>query len=111
MNNGSSKLRILGMIVCLTLVCVTFFSGFPVLKETPVLETRVGGQGPGNANWTFVANYTNGMYTGIDVGDDANPDFADMDNDGDLDLVVGNYNGTLWFYNNTGTIVSFPFKQ
>jgi hypothetical protein len=47
--------------------------------------------------------------TMIEVGDAAYPAFADVDADGLIDLIIGNYNyydsigGTLAFYKNTGT--------
>jgi hypothetical protein len=40
---------------------------------------------------------------GFDVGSDSTPAFADIDNDGDLDLFVGEINGTVKFYRNDGT--------
>ncbi|WP_369177606.1 beta strand repeat-containing protein [Candidatus Thiodubiliella endoseptemdiera] len=42
-------------------------------------------------------------FNGIDVGDYSAPTLADIDGDGDLDLVVGEQNGTLKYYQNTGT--------
>uniref|UniRef100_UPI0034E009C6 FG-GAP-like repeat-containing protein n=1 Tax=Candidatus Thiodubiliella endoseptemdiera TaxID=2738886 RepID=UPI0034E009C6 len=42
-------------------------------------------------------------FNGIDVGNAASPTLADIDGDGDLDLVVGEFNGTLKYYQNTGT--------
>jgi len=34
------------------------------------------------------------------------PQAVDMDNDGDLDLLVGDRSGVIWFFENTGTAVS-----
>ncbi|GKS68521.1 hypothetical protein W03_05250 [Nitrosomonas sp. PY1] len=39
----------------------------------------------------------------IDVGDDAEPTFVDIDNDGDQDAFIGNRSGDLMFFRNTGT--------
>ncbi|MGJ8598083.1 FG-GAP-like repeat-containing protein [Sulfitobacter sp.] len=39
-------------------------------------------------------------FDGIDVGDLSTPSFVDLDADGDLDLVVGGINGTLFSYRN-----------
>ena len=41
-------------------------------------------------------------FDGIDEGNNSSPVFADIDNDGDLDLVIGNEDGTLDYYENTG---------
>lgn len=38
----------------------------------------------------------------IDVGDDARPLFADMDGDGDSDLIVGAFDGSLKYFRNEG---------
>ncbi len=43
------------------------------------------------------------LYTDIDVGGHASPTFADLNGDDCLDLVVGTLNGTLFFFENTGT--------
>uniref|UniRef100_UPI0034DE2AFB FG-GAP-like repeat-containing protein n=1 Tax=Candidatus Thiodubiliella endoseptemdiera TaxID=2738886 RepID=UPI0034DE2AFB len=45
----------------------------------------------------------NNPFEGIDVGKASAPTLADIDGDGDLDLVVGEFYGTLKYYQNTGT--------
>ncbi|MDX5442426.1 MAG: T9SS type A sorting domain-containing protein, partial [Hymenobacteraceae bacterium] len=54
----------------------------------------------------------------LDLGEGANPAFADVDADGDLDLIVGNlasrrytyYTGSLAFFRNTGSNTNPIFK-
>ncbi len=61
-----------------------------------------------NTGTTTNPNYqeqtgTNNPFNGIDVGSASAPTFADVDGDGNLDLVVGELDGTLNYYRNTGT--------
>lgn len=42
-------------------------------------------------------------YANIDVGQHSMPQLFDVDEDGDLDLIIGERNGNINFYENTGT--------
>jgi len=44
-----------------------------------------------------------------DVGSSSMPTFADLDGDGDLDAFIGEYFGTVQFFENTGTVTSPAF--
>jgi hypothetical protein len=44
-----------------------------------------------------------------DAGDDASPSLADIDGDGDLDAFVGDYDGAMRVYLNTGSVSSPAF--
>lgn len=50
-------------------------------------------------NYNFVYN-----GTWIDVGDYASPTFADVNNDGKIDMVCGENDAHMHLYNNTGTV-------
>lgn len=61
---------------------------------------------PGPAdNFVFVQSF----YQGIDVGNYATPQLADVDRDGILDLLIGEQSGNVNYYRNTGTASSPTF--
>ncbi len=57
----------------------------------------------------FAADAAGNPLAGFDVGTESAPAFADIDGDGDLDAFVGEYNGTVKFYRNTGTAAAPAF--
>ena len=50
-------------------------------------------------------------FDGVDVGIDSTPSFADLDGDGDLDALVGESNGTLNYFENTGSATAPAFTE
>jgi len=47
----------------------------------------------------------------VDVGENSVPALADVDADGDVDLLVGNRQGTIWFFRNVGTRTKPVFEK
>ena len=57
-------------------------------------------------------NFINvGYLSDIDLGFFSVPEFCDIDNDGDHDLFIGNYNGQIYFYENIGGSQNFEFVE
>lgn len=49
-------------------------------------------------------------YGLVPTNNHAIPDFADLDDDGDLDLLVGEYDGGMRFFENTGSAINPQFS-
>ena len=49
------------------------------------------------------------FLTVLDVGENAAPEFVDIDNDGDLDLFIGSQDGHIFHYENRGNRLSPKF--
>jgi hypothetical protein len=62
---------------------------------------------PQNPIWFLVSE----NFESIDVGWYSSPSFGDLDLDGDFDLLVGNDEGKMHFYQNDGTPEDFSFTS
>ena len=58
-----------------------------------------------NLTFSFIENVGN-----IDLSGNSVPTLGDMDGDGDLDLLIGQLNGSLMFYRNEGSNSQFNFQ-
>lgn len=58
---------------------------------------------------SFVVASSN--FYGIDIGNYSSPALSDLDADGDLDLLIGDGEGRIFIFPNTGTITSAQFSS
>ena len=63
-----------------------------------------------NPNFTE-RNGTANPLDSVTVGSFSTPTFTDLDGDGDLDLIVGNGDGDIAYFENTGTVTAPSFTQ
>lgn len=63
----------------------------------------------GTSNGIPQMSFVTDNYQGIDVGEYSRPTTADIDRDGLIDMVIGEYSGTVNHYKNTGTSTSPAF--
>ena len=64
---------------------------------------------PSVPNYTQFTDTTNPFF-GIDLDGKFTPEFGDIDKDGDLDAIIGNKSGELYFFRNDGTATNPKFK-
>ncbi|MDH3709367.1 MAG: hypothetical protein OER04_05745 [Cyclobacteriaceae bacterium] len=60
--------------------------------------------------YTEITGGSNPM-NGEEIGSYSTPYFVDIDNDGDQDLFLGEFSGTFFYYENTGSASSATFVQ
>jgi len=64
-----------------------------------------------NAGETAVFSIPVFLYQDIDVKQKSAPQLVDVDEDGLLDLLIGNHNGQVWYYHNNGTVTDPVFTK
>jgi len=57
-------------------------------------------------SWVYAGTLKDAMGAEIDPGEYSIPELFDVDNDGDLDLILGNDANTFWYYRNDGSAAS-----
>ena len=64
---------------------------------------------PESANFVLQGKLTDNTGSVIDPGNNSSPLLFDVDDDGDLDLSIGAFNGEFKYYENTGNQVGYEF--
>ena len=65
-----------------------------------------------SANAVFVNQIgNNNPFNGVDVGSFSSPTFADIDNDGDQDALIGELDSNIYFFENIGSSVNPIFNE
>jgi hypothetical protein len=65
-----------------------------------------------NTSATFEARVgASNPFDGVDLGDEVRPTFLDMDDDGDYDVLIGELNGNIFYFENIGNASSPTFTQ
>ncbi len=89
---------------------------FADVNSNGLLDMYIGKDDGTIAHYRNIGSKSNPSYQlvtetlgAIDVGQNATPLFYDLNEDGKLDLISGNYDGSLYYYENTGTIPSPTF--
>ncbi|MBL7818414.1 MAG: VCBS repeat-containing protein [Saprospiraceae bacterium] len=103
----------------------TSFNGINVPNSVPAIADidndgsldLVVGKSDGQINHykqavnSLIFNLATSQFSFIDAGDQAMPTFTDIDNDGYLDMLAGNSNGTISYYKQTqGSFSSFSLE-
>jgi len=82
----------------------TDLSEFPLSGKVNYFE-NIGVDELGDPIWSLM----NDEYLGGDVGYNLSLDFGDIDDDGDYDIILGEYNGTVKLYMNIGSSTNPEF--
>jgi len=84
------------------------FVGQDYTTETSPTQGRIYYfKNEGLSDLTFSLEHSD--YLGTEIGLSLSPEFIDIDSDGDYDLFIGEYNGKINYYENTGTLTDPNF--
>ncbi|MBN1524146.1 MAG: VCBS repeat-containing protein [Spirochaetales bacterium] len=89
-------------------LAATGFAALTMLSTSCSAPGGGGNGGGGTITPVFAASTINPLEF-FDVGTMASPEFADIDNDGDLDVFIGNFDGITRYFQNTGNAAEPAF--